>query len=152
MSGGNAVGFEQRLINALYAEAMILADDARAYFDESSRADREALDPLARVAFSCESLKVTTRLMHVIAWLLTQRAVAAGEMTRGDALDRSRRLGNSPDSGKDAIISLPERARFLVESSGRLHARVAMLDRAQVAQAHGASPARAMMERLNGVF
>src|SRR3546814_10232754 len=88
----------RKLIDSLYVEAMLLADEARAYFDEGGRSDREALDPLARVAFSCESLKVTTRLMHVIAWLLTQRAVAAGELPPRDALHPSRRLGAAPVS------------------------------------------------------
>ena len=60
-----------KLIDGLYVEAMVLADEARSYFDTGGRDDRLALDPLDRVGFSCESLKVTTRLMHVIAWLLT---------------------------------------------------------------------------------
>ena len=58
-----------KLINALYIEAMVLADEARAYFDLHSRESRNQMTPLQRVGFSCESLKVTTRLMHVIAWL-----------------------------------------------------------------------------------
>jgi regulator of CtrA degradation len=66
-----------RLIDALYTEAMILADEARAYFDEEGRDDRQTLEPFARVGFACESLKVTTRIMHIVAWLLTQRARAA---------------------------------------------------------------------------
>ena len=71
-----------KLVASLYTEAMLLADEARSYFDMSGRADRDSLDPIDRVGFSCESLKVTTRLMHVIAWLLTQRAVEAGELSR----------------------------------------------------------------------
>ena len=40
------------------------------------RARRPAeLEPFARVGFACESLKVTTRIMHIVAWLLTQKAV-----------------------------------------------------------------------------
>ena len=68
-----------KLVDSLYVEAMVLADEARSYFDSAARDDRMELDPVDRVGFSCESLKVTTRLMHVIAWLLTQRAVTAGE-------------------------------------------------------------------------
>src|SRR3954466_7205772 len=60
---------------------MLLADEARAYLDRQGRADRDSLEPIVRVSFSCESLKVTTRLMHVIAWLLTQRAVEAGGLS-----------------------------------------------------------------------
>lgn len=76
----------RRLIDALYTEAMVLADEARSYFDVAGRDEREMLDAMTRVLFSCESLKVTTRLMHVIAWLLTQRAVNAGELPAHSAL------------------------------------------------------------------
>ena len=67
-----------KVIDALYVEAMVLADDARAYFDTFSREDRDALGPVLRVAFSCESLKVTTRLMHIIAWPVLARIIEKG--------------------------------------------------------------------------
>jgi len=121
----------RRLIDALYIEAMLLADEARSYFDEVGRTEREMLDPLVRVGFSCESLKVTTRLMHVIAWLLTQRAVDAGELRDRDALDPSRRLGEAPMFDADLVGALPLRARSLIAASADLHRRVGLLDRAQ---------------------
>src|SRR3546814_18374121 len=74
----------RKLIDSLYVEAMLLADEARAYFDERGRSDREALDPLARVAFSCASPQVPTRLMHLTAWLLPQRPLAAAAMPHRD--------------------------------------------------------------------
>ena len=36
-----------RLINSFYTEAMLLADEARHYFDDAGRADRNSLDPMA---------------------------------------------------------------------------------------------------------
>ena len=139
---------QRRLIDALYSEAMLLADEARTYFDEAGRVEREALDPLIRVSFSCESLKVTTRLMHVIAWLLTQRAVEAGEMAPHEALDPSRRLGPAPVSETDAIETMPAAARGLIEASTELYRRVALLDQAQLANDTADSPARSMLARL----
>ena len=123
--------FHRRLIDSLYTEAMLLADEARSYFDEAGRLEREALDPLIRVGFSCESLKVTTRLMHVIAWLLTQRAVHAGELTEAQALEPSRRLGEGPITEQGLLDTLPPQARALVISSIDLYRRVARLDQAQ---------------------
>jgi regulator of CtrA degradation len=140
------------LIDALYVEAMVLADDARSYFDDGGRVEREALQPMARVTFSCESLKVTTRLMHIIAWLLTQRAVLAGELRARDALDPSRRLGDAPFSDATAVGDLPERARLMVAASIDLHRRVARLDDAQAADLPEISPARQMFERLAVAF
>ena len=141
-----------RLIDALYVEAMVLADEARSYFDDGGRADREALSPMERVAFSCESLKVTTRLMHIIAWLLTQRAIDAGELTRREALDPSRRLGAAPVTDGAVFASLPDPARALIAASADLHRRVARLDAAQELDAPLPSPARSIQDRLALVF
>ena len=82
-AGAAATRVHRRLIDSLYTEAMLLADEARGYFDEVGREQRDMLGAMDRVVFSCESLKVTTRLMHVIAWLLTQRAVAASSSSTG---------------------------------------------------------------------
>ena len=98
-----------KLVDALYVEAMVLADEARSYFDTIGRDDRLSLDPIDRVGFSCESLKVTTRLMHVIAWLLTQRAVAAGELSRAQAGEAERRLGDAPQTDRDLFPACPKR-------------------------------------------
>lgn len=142
----------RRLIDSLYVEAMLLADEARSYFDEGGRADREALGVMERVSFSCESLKVTTRLMHIIAWLLTQRAVEAGELTRRDALDPSRRLGVAPVTDPVARAALPRAAQALVSASADLHRRVARLDAALEQEAPPPSPARSIQDRLALVF
>jgi regulator of CtrA degradation len=142
----------RRLIDTLYIDAMVLADEARGYFDQRGRADRDSLDPIARVCFSCESLKVTTRLMHVIAWLLTQRAVDAGEMAAREALDPSRRLGPAPVSDLDAVETMPKAAKGLIEASTELYRRVERLDTAQSDEEVSASPARSMFERLAMAF
>ena len=143
---------QRRLIDALYSEAMVLADEARTYFDEAGRVEREALDPLIRVSFSCESLKVTTRLMHVIAWLLTQRAVQAGELRPHDALDPARRLGDAPITDAALLAMLPTRARDMIGSSTDLHRRVALMDEALDMPDVMASPARSMQKRIANAF
>jgi regulator of CtrA degradation len=138
-----------RLIASLYTEAMLLADEARSYFDRNGREERDSLEPIDRVGFSCESLKVTTRLMHVIAWLLTQRAVEAGELSAQQARAPARRLGEAPESDERLLPRLPDNARALIEASRDLYARVRRLDEGAF-QAPGpqASPARSLMSRL----
>jgi len=137
-----------RLINSFYTEAMLLADEARSYFDEAGRLDRNALDPLARVGFACESLKVTTRIMHIVAWLLTQRAVESGELTAAGGRRPERRLGHAQDSDPDAIAKFPESARKLIGSSIDLYARIKRLDEGVLGDEPAPSPARALMGRL----
>lgn len=137
-----------RLIDSLYTEAMLLADEARAYFDEAGRDERSMLEPFARVGFACESLKVTTRIMHVVAWLLTQRAVESGEIPDRDGRRVERRLGNAQDSDGILVAQLPEGARKLISASTELYSRVKRIDDGGLAGDHLQSPARALMGRL----
>lgn len=142
----------RKLIDSLYVEAMVLADEARGYFDQGARVEREALDPLGRVTFSCESLKVTTRLMHVIAWLLTQRAVDSGELSPREALDPARRLGDAPVTEPQVIAQMPADARTLINASIDLHRRVARLDASQAEPQPSDSPVQWMQARLAMAF
>ncbi|WP_294355201.1 DUF1465 family protein [uncultured Sphingomonas sp.] len=142
----------RRLIDSIYVEAMLLADEARSYFDEVGRLEREMLSPMTRVSFSCESLKVTTRLMHVIAWLLTQRAVLSGELSAAQATEPSRRLGEAPDTDALVAVDLPEQAQRMIAASVDLHRRVARLDAAQERSLPDPSPARMMLDRLATAF
>ncbi len=137
-----------RLIDSLYTEAMLLADEARAYFDEAGRDERQTLEPFARVGFACESLKVTTRIMHIVAWLLTQRAVETGEIQVTDGRRPERRLGHANDSDPLVIGQLPPAAQRLVMSSVELYSRVARLDEGAIDAEPAQSPARALMGRL----
>ena len=146
ISGGTRI--TPRLIDALYTESMLLADEARAYFDQAGRDDRLGLDPFARVGFACESLKVTTRIMHIVAWLLTQKAVESGELTGSNGRRPERRLGRASDSEMQVVEMMPVAAARLIEASADLYARVQRLDEHQMADEPIASPARALMGRL----
>lgn len=137
-----------RLIDALYTEAMLLADEARAYFDEAGRDDRQNLEPFARVGFACESLKVTTRIMHIVAWLLTQKAVETGEIKSAGGRRPERRLGHANDSDPIVIAQLPEAAARLINQSADLYSRIKRLDEGQMFDEPAQSPARALMGRL----
>lgn len=137
-----------RLIDSLYTEAMILADEARAYFDEAGRRDRGTLDATARVGFACESLKVTTRIMHIVAWLLTQKAVETGEIRSADGRRPERRLGHANVSDESIVAKLPEEAQRLIGASVDLYDRIKRLDEGHLADEPAASPARALMGRL----
>ncbi len=137
-----------RLIDSLYTEAMLLADEARHYFDEAGRDERAMLEPFARVGFACESLKVTTRIMHIVAWLLTQRAIESGEIPSRDGRRAERRLGHAQDSDAKVVTTLPPAAQKLINSSADLYARVKRLDEGGLEAEAPQSPARALMGRL----
>jgi regulator of CtrA degradation len=149
-------GLHRRLVDGLYVEAMVMADEARAYFDKGAPRD-EGDDPLRRVAFACESLKVTTRLMHVIAWLLSQRAWQRGEIGDAELVDEKYRLGRAAASDPALSATFAFAARALIEGSQDLYERVVRLqDRMDLMMEQGPaedmSPARALLDRLNQAF
>jgi regulator of CtrA degradation len=142
------VRITSRLIDSLYTEAMLLADEARSYFDDIGRDERASLEPFARVGFACESLKVTTRIMHIVAWLLTQRAIESGEIPLREGRRPERRLGHAQDSDEAVIVQLPDAAQRLINTSADLYARVKRIDEGHMETEIMQSPARALMGRL----
>ena len=142
------VRITSRLIDSLYTEAMLLADEARSYFDDAGRDDRATLEPFARVGFACESLKVTTRIMHIVAWLLTQRAIESGEIPTREGRRPERRLGHAQATDQAVVVQLPESAQRLINASADLYARVQRLDEGTLETEVPQSPARALMGRL----
>jgi regulator of CtrA degradation len=89
--------------------------------------------------------------MHVIAWLLTQRAVAAGELSRAQAGMAERRLGAAADTDRDLVARLPDNAVDLIRASEELYGRVSRLDQGSFAEDAG-SPARSLLSRLQRSF
>ncbi len=113
-----------KLLDALYTEAMILADEARSYF-ELGRFDEECQpDANLSVSFSCESLKVTTRLMHCIAWLLNQKALHGGDLSEGEAWNHDRSLGYAAASDGPMVDLFPEDAQRIIIASEDLFHRL----------------------------
>jgi regulator of CtrA degradation len=145
-------GMAARLADSLYTEALLLADEMRAYFDHDGCADRDALSPYGRVQFACESLKATTRLMHVIAWLSTRRAIANGELIEGQAMAAERRLTEASPSAPEVLGGLPSTARKLILTGIDLYERVGRLADGIEAPIAMASPARALFRRLESAF
>ncbi|MCA1749790.1 MAG: DUF1465 family protein [Parasphingopyxis sp.] len=142
-----------KLVEGLYTEAMLLADEARSHFDAHGHDEREALSAGLRLGYAVESLKVTTRIMHVVAWLLTQRAVLRGELTRFEGATPDRRLGRAEPGDAGVIAQLPEAARRLVEASEELYGRVARLEAEMLAPPEPKpSPARALWGQLERAF
>ena len=142
------VRITSRVIDSLYTESMLLADEARSYFDDAGREDRLVLEPFVRVTFACESLKVTTRIMHIVAWLLTQRAVETGEIPGHDGRRPERRLGHAQESDPSVVAQMPPEAQRLIAASSELYARITRIDEGVVTEEPAPSPARALMGRL----
>lgn len=147
-------GLTRKLVDTLYVEAMVLANEARAYFEDHGVEAREGLPPPLRVGYAVESLKVTTRMMHVIAWLLTWRGEAKGEIAAETARHPDRRLGFTGKSDRDTVEQLPEDARKLIAASEELYKRANRLERDLLnsAKQTGPSPVHNLLDRLKRAF
>ncbi len=135
------------IIEALYTEALVLADDVRAVFAMGIREPEAGEDTAARLALSTEGLKTTTRMMHILAWLLNQRAFFSGELTENQV----RQHGTlPPDRLSDPVSqeALEPETCELISETERLHQRIARLDEAWRSGFEMASPARAIHSRL----
>ncbi|MEM6266755.1 MAG: DUF1465 family protein [Pseudomonadota bacterium] len=135
------------IIEALYNEALVLADDVRAVFALGAKEPVESEDAVVRLALSTEGLKTTTRMMHVLAWLLNQRAFFSGELSE----QQVRQHGALPeDRAADPrqLEQLEPETCELIEDTVRLHRRIARLDQAWRQNFEMNSPARAFQGRL----
>ena len=143
------VRITSRLIDSLYTEAMLLADEARSYFDDAGRDDRSTLEPFARVGFACESLQGHDA-DHAHRRLAADPAGDRIRVKSRTANGRrpERRLGHAQDSDTAVVVQLPQAAQRLINSSADLYARVKRLDEGTVEAEVPQSPARALMGRL----
>lgn len=146
-----------KLVDDLYMEAMVLADEARAYLEKGAEIERELLDSMEKVHFSCESLKITTRLMQVIAWLLSRRAHARGEISLEECRSEKYRLGDAAASDPRFTRGFPGDMRVLIAASESLYMRTQrleeqMVDGLKTVPVPGYSPARDLLALLETAF
>jgi regulator of CtrA degradation len=128
---GETADLSPTIVDALYSEALDLADEARAAFDLSGRLTVASGDEdLARIALSCEALRTTTRMMHAIAWLLNQRAFFAGELSEFQLRRHGRLPPPQPDTSPDNLELLGPGLADLIARTRRFYARIERLDMA----------------------
>lgn len=114
----------------LFREGMALIEETAAYLDGPGRIEVRALPRFASLTYATESLRLTTRLMQIAAWLLLQRAVNEGDLDPAEARDDKRRIALQPLRAGPGFDDLPDRIKDLIERSTRLQERVVGLDAA----------------------
>ncbi len=125
---GKPASINPRIIEGLYCEALVLSDDVRNAFALSGRLDAAgAEEDEARIAWSCEALRTTTRMMHAVAWLLNHRAYFSGDLSEFQ-LRRYGKLADFPESEQSRLALLNGPTRELVTATERFHARLKRLD------------------------
>jgi regulator of CtrA degradation len=133
----DTVAFGERLagsgaFSALFREGMSLIEETASYLDGPGRAESRDLTRATQLAYATESMRLTTRLMQLASWLLLQRAVNEGELSREQAKTDKAKMkigGLGAGDVTPAVEALPEALRALIERSLRLQERIVHLDK-----------------------
>jgi regulator of CtrA degradation len=116
--------FVQRAYDDTYALLIAMRD----YVSGQSSGDADQLEPQDRVRLSLELSRVTRQITEIMAWLMVQRAIAAGEIT---AVEGARQAAGQltladDDNATDMedLGRLPLPARSLIDRARRIAALV----------------------------
>ena len=114
-----------------FDEALALTREARNYLRDYGEEDSRDLALEITAHFSVETMRLTSRLTNMMAWLLVQRAVHQGELSREEVREDNWRLGGAAvcldESELDPDL-LPPILSDLLRRSERLYRRIARLD------------------------
>jgi regulator of CtrA degradation len=143
-----AISFAEKMVasdgfKALFSEGMALVEGTAAYLDGDGRKESRDLQRSAALAYASESMRLTTRLMQITSWLLLQRAVNEGELTRREAETEHRKVrlqSSEPPASPEMLALLPAKLNELIQQSVRLQARIVKLDQLLRAESEGQTP------------
>ena|ERR1700761_368305 len=129
---------EMALFTRTYDETLDLIVEARNYMVYNRPAGRRTrIAANENLRFSCEALRVTSRLTQVMAWLMLQRAVQDGEISAREACDEKNRLsGQSVCLDESALEDgeIPDGLQSLLSRSLSLYKRISRLEEMVVAR------------------
>jgi regulator of CtrA degradation len=159
----DAISIAERMLSsegfkALFRDGMTLVEDTATYLDGQGREDVRQLERTGALSYASESMRLTTRLMQMTSWLLLQRAVNEGELTRAEADAEHRKVS----IGAQNVLPLAEKAGALpamllelIERSTRLQERISRLDqqlRADADQEPGINAVAEQMDMLRNAL
>jgi regulator of CtrA degradation len=81
---------------------------------------------------SCEAMRVTVRMTQIIAWLMLQKAVLEGDLTREEVLSDEYQVLRGKtclESSSESDAQLPPRLRELLKESREFYLRILRLDK-----------------------
>ena len=138
---------------SLFREGMALVDETATYLDGEGRRDSESLNRSGATLYAAESMRLTTRLMHLASWLLLQRAAIQGEMSAEQVAAEKAKVrldGTSAAQDSANFSELPETFLHLVRRTDRLEDRVRQLDAGLTGRTHlREAPRNAVAEQIN---
>lgn len=114
-----------------YDEAYALLIESREFMERTVPEYRKRVTQMQRLMLTKETMRLTTRLTQIMAWLLTQKAVHLEQLTPNKAMHSAYRLGGQKvclDLGDGNQEILPPQLRSLLCRSYELYVRINRLD------------------------
>ncbi|MEO1702683.1 MAG: DUF1465 family protein [Pseudomonadota bacterium] len=115
----------------LYAEGMQLVEETATYLDGEGRIRAKSLSRECSTLYAAESMRLTTRLMQVASWLLLQRALNNGEMSREQVVAEKAKVrfdSKTTNMESGSWHGLPDEFGELVRRSLRLQEQIKQMD------------------------
>jgi regulator of CtrA degradation len=126
-------------LNSTYDETFRLLLEARDYLAYEEPIDRRRLSPLERLVLNCEAMRLTSRLTQIMAWILVQKAVHAGEISAAEAASADHRLAGQAVCRSRELRqarAVPPALGRLLDRSYDLYSRVERLDAMAATRTH----------------
>lgn len=136
--------FSAQILDRLYYEAIALSDAVREAFAPQQKNQKHLSRTLSNISFSnhvaeqhgeieelilsSEGLRTTTRMLHVIAWLLNQRAYLLGEISEQQLRQHGRLSPDTNPHDAECFQTLSPLHRTLVHATQDFYARLKRLD------------------------
>lgn len=151
----NTVSLAEKFANSdkfkkLFQDGMTLVEESAAYLDGVGRDNAKGLPRSSAMLYGSESMRLTTRLMQLASWLLLQRTVNEGEMSKDQILEEKKKicLEEKNDSTQNSAWNdLPVEFIGLVSRSLALQNRVMTLD----AELYGHPATNEEVQHVNAV-
>ena len=117
--------------SSTFSYGMDLVEEAANFLDKAGREEAMQLPQGVKTLYGTESMRLTTRLMQIASWLLLQRALVDGEMTRTQALNEKKNIRLSQLSMRTKSTywdQMPKEFIDIVDRSLSLQKRLCQLD------------------------
>ncbi|HVH81147.1 MAG TPA: DUF1465 family protein [Stellaceae bacterium] len=114
------------IINRLHDEAFALLLTSRDWAGKSAYAIRSVEDPMQSLSIAAAAMGLTALVTDSLAWIMAQRAFAAGEITEREALSERFAPAQLALDGFAPDL-LPAKLAELIQKAERFHQRITLL-------------------------
>jgi len=113
-----------------FDETMTLLEEAKHYHAYRFPLQVDHMVPAERLELTRESLRVTSRLSHMMSWLIHEKAILNDEITRNEYVEANIPLAeeNICTTCEDVDVSCPQNLKSLMDRSWALFMRASRIE------------------------